>query len=130
MVASDPFADPDPTSRTVAGDRGGDGVPRLDERLGSLTSSAILVLEDFLLATRPGVSFSLSLLNSLDFGVSGLAVLLDLDASSFFERKLEDDLVDSARIRIFVFGSLGFSFFSSAAFSSLSPTVLPLREDP
>jgi hypothetical protein len=100
-------------------------VPRLDERLGGLTSSAIFALEDFLLATRAGVSLSL-----LDFGVSGLTVLLDLDASSLFERRLEDDLVDSARIRIFVFISLGFAFFSSAAFSSLSPTVLPLREEP
>jgi hypothetical protein len=90
-----------------------------------LTSSAIFALEDFLLATRTGVSLSL-----LGFGVSGLAVLLDLDASSLFERKLEDDLVDSARIRIFVFRSFGFAFFSSAAFSSLSPAVLPLREEP
>lgn len=124
MVASDPFADPGPTSRTVAGDRGGDRVPRLDDRLGGLTSSAIFALEDFLLATRAGVSFPL-----LDFGVSGLSVLLDLDVSSLFERKLEEDLVDSARIRIFVFRSLGFVFFSSAAFSSLSPTVLPLWEE-
>jgi hypothetical protein len=64
----------------------------------------------------------------LDFeeGVSVRDVLLDLDltVSSFFDRKLDDDLLTSVRILIFVF----FAFAFSASFSS-SLTTLPFRED-
>lgn len=52
-------------------------------------------------------------------------VLLDLDFSSRFDRRLDDDLVDSVRIRILVFPSFD---FSPVLFSSFSPTELPLRE--
>lgn len=60
MVASDPFADSEPMSRTVAGDRGGDttGVPRVEDRLGGAASSTIFDLVELRLAVRAGLSFS------------------------------------------------------------------------
>ena len=68
------------------------------------------------------MSLSLSWLERF---VSGRTVLFDLELSSLFERRLDDDFVDSALILIFAFPSLG---FSPEPFSSFSPTVLPLRE--
>jgi hypothetical protein len=63
----------------------------------------------------------------LDFeGVSVRDVLPDLDltVSSFFDRRLDEDLLTSVRILIFVFFALAFS----VSFSS-SLTTLPFRED-
>ena len=109
-------------------DRGGDAVLWLEARLGNLTSSITLDLDGLWLAVRDGVSLSRPL-EVLDFGVSGLAVFADFVSSSFLERKLEDDRLDSARIRIFCFPSLGLSSWLSLFFSCRSPTVLPFRED-
>lgn len=125
IVASDPFADSEPMSRTVAGDRGGDttGAARLEEdRLGSAASSTIFDFVELRLAVRAGMSLSWLDRFVLEDGVSARIVLLVLDSSSLLDRRLDDDLVDSALIRILAFPSFGFSL------SSLSPTVLPLRE--
>lgn len=82
--------------------------------MGAAASSTIFDLVEFRLAVRDG--------KSLDFVVSDRVGLLVLDPS-VFDRKLEDDRVDSALIRILVFG---FSGFSSGPLSSFPPTVLPL----
>ena len=112
-MASEPFVDSDPTSRTTDDRLGGEEVLRLAVRFGNF-SSDIFDLGDFGLPVREGVS--LPSFDFLDFaGVSARAVLLDLDPSSFLVRRLDDDLVDSALTRIFVFPLLG---FSSESFSS------------
>lgn len=56
MVASDPFAESGPTSRTVAGERG--GVAWLDDRLGEAASSTIFDRVELRLAVRDGKSVS------------------------------------------------------------------------
>lgn len=58
MVASEPFADSVPTSRTVAGDPVGDAAERLPDRLGREASSTILDFIELRLAVREGESFS------------------------------------------------------------------------
>lgn len=122
-MASEPFADSDPTSRTTDARLGEDAV-RLAGRFGNFPSSDTFDLGDLGLAVRDGVSFSS--LDVLDFkGVSGRAVLLDLEPSSFLDRRLEDDLVDPAFILILAFPSLDFS----SAFSSRSPTGVPFLDE-
>lgn len=108
IVASEPFADS----------------VRLAERLGNLPSSDIFDFGDFGLAVRVGVSLPSFGDFDLD-GVSGRAVLLDLP-SSFLDRKLDDDLGESALIRILAFPSFD---FSPVPLSSRSPTGVPFRED-
>lgn len=121
-MASEPFADSDPTSRVVADDRLGEEAVRLAGRFGSFPSSDIF---DRGLAVREGVSFSSR--GDLGFeGIPGRTVLLDLDPSSRLDLKLDDDLGESVLIRIFVFPSFD---FSSVPFSSRSPTGVPFRDD-
>lgn len=116
-VASDPTVDSPPTSRTV--DCEGDIVERLD-RLGSFFSSESFVFDGLWLAR--GDEASLSDRDDFDFGVSALAVLLDLVESSLFDRRLDDDLFTSVLILMLAFLALGFS----ASLSSCLLIVLPL----
>src|SRR5699024_7660501 len=103
-------------SRTVANDRLGEVAVRLAGRLGSFPSSDVFDLGDFGLAVRDGVSLSCFVVFDFD-GVSCRTVLLDLP-SSFFDRKLDDDLVHSPLTRTLAFPSLD---LSSVPFSSRSP---------
>lgn len=126
-MASDPFVDSVPTSRTV--DCEGDMVERLD-RLGKLLSSGSFVF-DGLWLTR-GEEVSLSGREDLDFGVSARVVLLDLvesvlfAESSLFDRRLEDDRLISV-VLILMLPLFAFGFSSSL--SSCLPTALPLCDD-
>lgn len=121
-VASDPLVDSTPASRTVTFDREGDIVERLD-RLHGFFSSEVLDLEDLWLVRGDETSFS-DLDDFILVGVSARAVLLDLVSPSFFDRKLDEDLLTSVLILM-----LAFFFALSDPFSSCSPTALPFRDD-
>lgn len=89
------------------------------ERLGGCSSSDTLGL-GLWLDTRAAGSFSSFSVELFDFvGVSARGVLLVLDfvLSSRFDRRLEDDLLTSARILIL-------AFFFGVSFSLFSVTLL------
>ena len=116
-MASEPFVDSTPASRIV---------DRLD-RFGNFLSSESLVLDGLWLVRGEG---SLSVFEDFDLGVSARTVLLlDLFPSSFLDRRLEDDLLTSARILMFAFFALAFSLSEPFSLSSCSSTGVPLRDE-